>query len=131
VVRRVPGVGAVVRDDDGRLLLVLRARAPAAGTWSLPGGRVEPGEDDATATAREVREETGLTVSVERFVGAVRRDGPGGVRYDIRDYACRPTGGTLVPGDDAADARWWAPEDVRRLPTSPGLVEALEAWGQL
>jgi ADP-ribose pyrophosphatase YjhB (NUDIX family) len=127
----VPCVGAVIRDDDGRLLLVQRARPPAAGTWSLPGGRVERGEDDTAAVVREVREETGLDVAVGELVGTVERSPGAGVVYVINDYACQVTGGTLRPGDDAADARWCTPAEVRGLPTSPELVETLESWNVL
>jgi ADP-ribose pyrophosphatase YjhB (NUDIX family) len=127
----VPCVGAVVRDDDGRLLLVQRARPPAAGTWSLPGGRVERGEDDTAAVVREVREETGLDVTVGKLVGTVERSPGAGVIYVINDYACRVTGGTLQAGDDASAARWCTTAEVRGLPTSPELVETLEAWNVL
>src|SRR3954466_12295448 len=67
----VPCVGAVVRDAAGRLLLVRRGHAPGRGLWSLPGGRVEPGESVEQAVAREVREETGLTVRAGAPVGRV------------------------------------------------------------
>ncbi len=127
----VPCVGAVVRDGDGRLLLVRRARPPAAGTWSVPGGRVEPGEDDATAVVREVREETGLEVAVGELLGTVERSPAAGVVYVINDYSCEVIGGSLRPGDDASDARWFTPSQVRTLSTSPGLVESLESWGVL
>lgn len=127
----VPCVGAVVVDAAGRLLLVLRGRPPAEGTWSLPGGRVEAGEDDATAVAREVLEETGLVVAVGDLVGTVRRDGPDGSVYEIADYRCAEVGGDLRPGDDAADVRWYDPERIEAVDTSPGLVESLRAWGVL
>ena len=61
---RVPCVGALVHDDEGRLLVVRRRNEPGAGRWSVPGGRVEPGESDLTAVRREVLEETGLHVTV-------------------------------------------------------------------
>ena len=128
VLRRVACVGAIVVDDAGRLLLVRRAQEPGAGLWSVPGGRVEAGEDDATAVVREVREETGLEVAVGRHVGTVERDGPEGVVFVINDYLCTPTGGSLEAGDDAADAVWAATEMVRSLPTVPLLVETLEEW---
>lgn len=127
----VPCVGAVIRDEEGRLLLVRRARPPAAGTWSLPGGRVEPGEDDAAAVAREVREETGLDVSVGGLVGTVKRSVAADIVYVINDYACRVVAGTLRAGDDAREVRWCTPAEVRALPTSPELVETLEDWAVL
>lgn len=61
--RQIPCVGAVVV-DGGRLLLVLRGREPAAGLWSIPGGKVEPGESPDDALVREVAEELGCTVVV-------------------------------------------------------------------
>ena len=127
----MPCVGAVVRDEADRLLLVRRAHPPAQGRWSLPGGRVEPGESDEQALAREVREETGLDVTVGRLVGTVEWDGPGGCRYVIRDYACAVRAGVLQAGDDASAVRWVADPELRRLPTSSGLLDTLTTWGVL
>jgi ADP-ribose pyrophosphatase YjhB (NUDIX family) len=76
--RRVPCVGALVYDDAGRILLVRRANPPAQGLWSVPGGRVEAGEDGPRAVVREVAEETGLVVVAGRLVGSVLRDAPDG-----------------------------------------------------
>jgi 8-oxo-dGTP diphosphatase len=130
--RRVPCVGAVVHDDTGRLLLVRRGREPGRGLWSVPGGRVEPGESAAEAVVREVEEETGLHVVVGRLVGTVERDGPGGVRYVIDDFEARVAGGhTLRAGDDADEARWCTAEEVERLPCVDGLVGTLRGWGVL
>lgn len=128
---RVPCVGALVYDDHGRLLLVQRANPPAAGSWSLPGGRVEPGEDDAAAVAREVAEETGLAVDVHHLVGQVERDAPDRRVYVIRDYACtlRPgTRGRAVAGDDAADIRWVDRDGLAQLHLAPLLRETLTEW---
>jgi 8-oxo-dGTP diphosphatase len=127
----VPCVGAVVHDDEHRLLLVRRGRDPSAGRWSLPGGRVEAGESDGAAVRREVLEETGLDVVVGRLVGTVERPGPDGVVYDIRDYACAVMGGRLRAGDDASEVRWVDRWDLLTLDTTDGLVDALEAWGML
>ncbi|MFW6092228.1 MAG: NUDIX hydrolase [Actinomycetota bacterium] len=128
----IRAVGAIIRDRQGRLLLVQRANHPGAGMWSLPGGRVQPGEDDATALAREVAEETGLAADVGRLVGTVEREAGGGAMYVINDYACTVDADrSPAPGDDAADAGWFSPAEVRALPTTPHLVEALESWGVL
>jgi 8-oxo-dGTP diphosphatase len=130
-VTTVPCAGAIVRDGAGRLLLIRRGREPGLGLWSLPGGRVEPGEAGAVAAVREVREETGLDVAAGPLVGTVDRAGPGGVTYRIEDYACTVTGGDLRPGDDAADARWVTAADLRALPLAYGLLDALTEWGVL
>lgn len=129
--RRIRCVGAVVHDDSGRLLLVRRANPPAQGLWSIPGGRVEPGETDEAAVVREVAEETGLQVAAERLVGSVERDGLDGDVYVIEDFLCRVLGGRLVAGDDASDAGWFTAAALAGLATSPGLVEALGEWDVL
>jgi 8-oxo-dGTP diphosphatase len=133
--RRVPCVGAIIRDEAERLLLIQRGHEPGAGRWSLPGGRVEAGETDQQAVVREVAEETGLLVTCGRMVGAVQRPGPAGSVYEIRDYAALVTGGTLAAGDDAADARWYTPAQAAALAVADrltdGLIGALRSWGVL
>lgn len=128
-------VGGIVLDTSGpepRLLLVRRGQEPAKGTWSIPGGRVEPGETDDEAVRRELVEETGLAVEVGRLVGTVERDAPGGGVYVIRDYLCRVDGSPAPrAGDDADDAAWFGLAAVPGLDTSPGLVDALTEWGVL
>ena len=128
---RIRCVGAIVTDGDGRLLLVKRGHEPEAGRWSLPGGRVVPGESDHQAVVREVREETGLWVEPGRLVGAVERPAPGGAVFDIYDYAASVSGGQLAAGDDAADARWIDPGGIGQLSLTSGLAETLAAWGVL
>ncbi len=127
----IPCVGAVVFDARGRLLMIQRGHDPGAGLWSIPGGRVEPGETDEQALVRELLEETNLHVTVGEFVGSVRREGPGGTIIDIRDFTVTVTGGILRPGDDAADARWVAVAELDRLEVTEGLIEALTEWGVL
>jgi 8-oxo-dGTP diphosphatase len=133
--RRVPCAGAIVRDEAERLLLIRRRNEPGAGLWSLPGGRIEPGETDQQAVVREMAEETGLVVTCGRLVGAVERPGRPGSVYEIRDYAALVTGGTLAAGDDAADARWFTPAQAEALDAAgqltDGLVAALRSWGVL
>ena len=118
---RVACVGAIIRDETGRVLLVRRANEPGRGLWSLPGGRIEPGEAEEAAVRREVYEETGLVVTVDALVGRVAIG-----RYDIADYACTVTGGTLAAATDADDVAWTAPGegDVTR-----DLWQTLAGWG--
>ena len=131
----MPCVGGIVAGADGRILLIRRGQEPAKGCWSVPGGRVEPGEDDATATAREVLEETGLAVVVGHLVGTVERDAPDGSVYVINDYHCSMPGGgdppPRVAGADPGEVGWFEPEDLPALNCVPGLVEALTEWGVL
>ncbi len=122
----VPCVGGLAYDDEGRLLLVRRAHDPGRGRWSLPGGRVEPGEDDSAALVREMREETGLDVEPGPLVGRVQRG-----RYAIADYRCTVRGGTLRAGDDALDARFVDRAGLAALPLVDLLLVTLTAWGAL
>jgi ADP-ribose pyrophosphatase YjhB (NUDIX family) len=120
-----------VTDGQGRLLMIKRGHEPGAGLWSIPGGRIEPGETDAEALVREMFEETGLAVEVGPLIGSVQRPGLDGAVIDIRDYAATVTGGTLRPGDDAADALWVDLADLASLEITEGLIEALTGWGVL
>ena len=123
---RVNCAGAVVRDSEGRVLLVLRANEPSRGLWSVPGGRIEAGESARDAAAREVREETGLDVEVGELLLTADL-GP----YVVADYAATVVGGTLRAGDDALDARWFTAAELAALPMSPGLLDALTSMGVL
>lgn len=96
---------------DGAVCLIERGAEPFKGYWGMPGGAVELGETVTESLRREVQEETGLTVEVERFLGyrdAIERDEAGRVRYHfvIFYYLVRPVGGTLQAADDAAAAAW-------------------------
>jgi 8-oxo-dGTP diphosphatase len=129
-VLRVQCVGAVVRDDSGRIVVVRRARPPSEGLWSIPGGRVEPGETLVHAARREVLEETGLVVDVHEILGCV--DIPfKNIVYAVADFAASVSGNVppLTAGDDAGDARWVTAAELRKLRTTPQLVQTLAAWG--
>ncbi len=131
--RAVPCVGAVIRDDAGRILLVKRGHEPGKGLWSVPGGRIEPGETDERAVAREVREETGLDVECGSLLGAIERPGLAGTILLIRDYQAVVIGGELAAGDDAADARWMTAEEASGFDMdgklTAGLLTILRSWG--
>ena len=111
--------GAVI---SGSLLLVAqRARPPElAGLWELPGGKVAAGESDATALARELREELGVEVSVGPRIGA---DVALNETTTLRAYRVTQTGGTLHPNDHRA-LRWIGADELDGLPWVP----ADRAW---
>ena len=114
--------GAVVRDEAGRLLLIRRGREPDLGMWSLPGGRIEPGETAADAAAREVLEETGLDVEIGSvLITALIWEGT----YRVQDFAAHVVGGELRAGDDAAEVRWVGVDELPTMPLSTGLLEEL------
>lgn len=120
----VVAVGAIVFDHHGRVLLIERGKAPGAGMWSVPGGRLELRETLAQAVAREVREETGLAVEVGALACVIERMGEG-YHFVILDYHARVIGGELVPGDDARDARFVDLDQLHALRLTDGLADVL------
>jgi 8-oxo-dGTP diphosphatase len=102
----VPGIAAIalIRDERGRVLLVKQTGGPFAGSWLLPGGRAGDDESAVHALVREVREETGLTMTGAVYVAGYRTSGDG---YDLTVLMYRgPATGTLV-AERASDARWF------------------------
>jgi len=134
-VQYVPCAGAVIKDEQGRLLLVRRRNEPGAGLWSLPGGRIEPGETEQQAVVREVREETGLKVDCGPLLGRVQRPELAGAVVAISDYEAFVTGGELAAGDDAGAARWVSPREIAEMDAAgqltDGLTAALRSWAVL
>lgn len=121
-------VGAVVVDDDA-LLLIRRATAPAAGRWSLPGGRVEWGETLAHALVRELLEETGIECVVGELIGWVERISDEH-HFVIFDFAATPLSfEDPVAGDDALEVAWVPLEQVDQLDLVEGLGEFLTENG--
>jgi 8-oxo-dGTP diphosphatase len=121
--------GAVICDDAGRVLLVQRGREPQRGRWSVPGGKVEPGETLEQAAAREALEETGLRVRIGVVLWWLPiRAGDGRV-YEVHDFVATVTGGTLIPGDDAADALWVGRTELATLPLTTDLAIYLACAG--
>ncbi|MFP5309529.1 MAG: NUDIX domain-containing protein [Actinomycetes bacterium] len=128
--RPTVAVGAVVRDERRRLLVVRRGNPPARGAWSLPGGRQEPGESLEEAVAREVAEETGLTVEVGGLVGHLEvRDPDAGVHFVVLDFHAEVVdadGRAPVAGDDVTDAAWMGRAELEAAGPSPRLLTFLD-----
>lgn len=125
----IPAAGAVVVDDQGRVLLVQRGHEPERGRWTVPGGRLEPGETLGQAAVREVLEETGLEIEVQEELWSLRRQVDAQHDYEIHDFRATVTGGRLRPGDDAPDTRWFHPEEIAALPVTEDLLAWLRRAG--
>lgn len=115
---------------DNRFLLVQRARAPALGIWTLPGGRVEFGEGLHQALNREVQEETGLTIAILGLAG-FREALPNPARHQpghfvILPFAARWTAGEVNLNEELADFRWITPSELGGFKTTEGLAEVIE-----
>jgi 8-oxo-dGTP diphosphatase len=108
------GVGVVVRDADGRLLLVRRAVHPEKGRWALPAGYVDHDEDPHLAAAREASEETGLQVRVGEVVDVWPGTGDGGASFFLA-FEAEVTGGDLRAGDDASEVGYFAADALPDL----------------
>jgi len=123
-------VGAVAV-ADGALLLVRRGHEPEVGRWTLPGGRLEPGETVPEAVVREVFEETALRVECGCFVGWAERRSPDH-HFVILDFAVRVTGPQRPSaGGDAADVAWVPLVELDRVDLVTGLLAFLSAHGVL
>lgn len=111
----VPCVGVVcLRGDE--VLLIRRGRPPRQGEWSLPGGRIEPGERALDAALRELREETGVEAKITGLLDVVDGLFPeAGRHYVLIDYAARWVSGEPVAGDDALEARFVSLDQVGAL----------------
>ena len=112
---------------DGKILLVRRARSPAKGFYSLPGGRVEFGETLHAALHREVGEETALKIEIVDLA-AWREVVPGtsgGGHYLIMSFAARWTSGETVLNDELDDYKWLAPDALGELKVTGGLQEVI------
>lgn len=115
----------------GSVLLVERGKEPLKGSWSLPGGLVEPGERLATAVEREVAEETGLKVRAKYLAEVFERimpDAKGRTEYHyvLADFVCRIVSGTAKAGDDAGKVAWVRIAKLDQVPLTERTKEVVE-----
>jgi len=115
---------------DGKILLARRGREPFRGWWNLPGGFLDPWEHPTAGAIREVVEESGLAVRLDELLEvAIYRYGERGDYILNLCYLARVVGGELGAADDAAEVRWFAPEDLPEqiafMNNLPGLVARL------
>lgn len=120
---------------DNRFLLVQRARAPALGIWTLPGGRVEFGESLHQALTREVQEETALSIAIVGLAGFREalpnpaRGQPG--HFVILPFAARWTAGEVNLNEELGDFRWITPGELSGFKTTEGLADVVETAARL
>ncbi len=117
----IVGVGAVIVNDSGEVVLIRRGKPPLHQEWSIPGGKVEHGETLQLALIREVQEETGLVVVIDGLIDVVDgiihdANGEIGHHYVLIDYLAHVAGGTLRAGSDAAHAEWVAYDRLHEYP---------------
>ena len=127
------GVGAVVL-REGRILLVRRGVQPAQGLWAIPGGALRLGETLQAGAEREILEETGIIIRAGAPLftcDSFEKDGAGRIRfhYVIVDVAADYVSGDVKEADDALEARWVSPAEIRELPVTKTTLKLLQQIG--
>lgn len=109
----------------GQLLLIKRGKPPGKGLWSLPGGKIELGEEVEAAAARELFEETQVVAKLVHAMGPfeVKRDGV--LIYSITCFAGHYVSGDAVAGSDAAEVAWVYPQDIGASELAPNIAQAI------
>lgn len=129
------GVGAITL-HEGRVLLVKRGVEPSRGLWAIPGGTLELGETLKDCAAREILEETGITIKVGDCIYVfdfLERDDSGKIKFHfvIVDFAGEYVAGDPKGADDADEARWFMPEELKDVPVAKNTLQALKSVGFL
>jgi 8-oxo-dGTP diphosphatase len=127
------GIGAITI-HEGRVLLVKRGAEPSRGLWAIPGGTLELGETMQECAAREILEETGITIKVGACIYVfdfMERDTEGKIKFHfvIVDFAGEYVSGEPKGADDADEARFVAPEELKELPVAKNTLKALKEIG--
>lgn len=119
----LPNAASVAIVREGKVLLIKRAYAPYQHLWTLPGGRIEPGETIEHCAAREIAEEVGLTIRNHRpvMVQALGQDGA----FRLAVFATRDFSGQVRASDEVADHRWMDPSALIALRTTSRLDDVL------
>lgn len=131
----IVGVGAVIVKDN-KVLLIRRAGEPGRGLWSIPGGLVELGERIKDAVRREVKEETGLDVKIDKLANVteiITKDEKGRIKfhYVIIDFFAIPLRGKLKPSSDALEAKWVEFKDLKKYSLTKTVEELFKKLGFL
>ncbi len=131
---RVAAGAAVIK--NGKILLVKRGQPPAEDFWSIPGGAVKLGEELERAAEREIQEETGITIKARKPIrpfNVIIKDSEGKIKYHyvILDFVGEYIEGELSPGDDVSDARWFTPEEIKKIRVTMTTVRLLKEIGFL
>ncbi|MGL4729194.1 MAG: NUDIX hydrolase, partial [Bosea sp. (in: a-proteobacteria)] len=132
IIRPTLAVSLAMFRDDGHVLIATRTKPPAAHVWSLPGGRVEPGETLAAAALREMEEEVGAKAQIigfNRHVEAIGRGGDGAPSHHfvVASFVGRWLAGEPQPGPEAGEVRWVQPDGLAGLPVTHELPHVLMA----
>ncbi|PKN38767.1 MAG: NUDIX hydrolase [Deltaproteobacteria bacterium HGW-Deltaproteobacteria-2] len=127
------GVGAITI-RDGKVLLVKRGTEPSKGLWAIPGGTLKLGESMQECAAREIFEETGITIKVRdcKYVfDFIEYDSKRKIKFHfvIVDFAADYVAGVPHGADDALEARWFSLKDLRELPVAINTINALKSVG--
>ncbi len=123
------GVGALIV-KDGRYLLIKRGKEPGKGKWSIPGGKVELGETLAEAIKREVLEECGIQIEIEKIFNIMDRilkDKDGKIKYHfvLIDYKAQYISGKARAYSDADDMKWVTAAEMSELDMNPETREII------
>jgi ADP-ribose pyrophosphatase YjhB (NUDIX family) len=122
--------------DNGRVLLIQRARPPYAGLWTLPGGRLEPGETAEAAAAREVKEELGvdtfalrlvMQLTITDYLGEIFQTRPAPREFRLEVFATDTFDGHITPSAEIVAHRWIAGDGIGGLPLTPHLPQVIAA----